>query len=146
MANRYRHGFKFAIFVFGEEKMIETIPRKHAAGAVTILAFFLFAIPYSAAAQSGKSEAGQKLYEQNCAKCHGPDGSGNTSIGKAVGAKDLRSAEARKLTEAEIATQIEQGKGNMPPFSGILNKAQISEIVPYVHELAKKQAASKKAP
>ena len=35
------------------------------------------------------------LYKSKCAACHGPDGSGNTAIGKAVGAKDLRSAEAQ---------------------------------------------------
>jgi hypothetical protein len=49
---------------------------------------------------------GQKLFDTNCAKCHGPDGSGNTTVGKAVGAKDLRSAEAKKLTDADKQREV----------------------------------------
>jgi mono/diheme cytochrome c family protein len=101
---------------------------------------FLFAIPHSAAAQSD----GQKLFDTTCAKCHGPDGTGNTVVGKAVGAKDLGSAEAKKLTDADIFAQIDQGKGNMPPFGGTLNKAQISSLIPIVREFGKKKAAAKK--
>ena len=109
-------------------------------GAVALLSLLLFAFPRLAAAQSD----GQKLYDTNCAKCHGPDGSGNTTVGKAVGAKDLRAAEAKKLTDAEIATQIDQGKGNMPPFGGTLNKAQIDSLIPIIREFSKKAAAPKK--
>ena len=103
------------------------------------LLFFLV-LPGVASAQSD----GQKLYDTNCAKCHGPDGSGNTTVGKAVGAKDLRAAEAKKLTDAEIYTQIDQGKNNMPPFGGTLNKAQIDSLIPIVREFSKKAAAGKK--
>jgi mono/diheme cytochrome c family protein len=114
--------------------------RKCRVGAIAILPLLLFAFPQFAAAQSD----GQKLYDTNCAKCHGPDGSGSTVVGKAVGAKDLRSAEAKKLTDAEIFTQIDQGKGNMPPFGGTLNKAQIDSLVPIIREFSKKAEAAKK--
>ena len=97
-----------------------------------------------AAAQAGKAEDGQKLYEQNCAKCHGPDGSANTAIGKAVGAKDLHSPEAQKLTDAQIYTQIDQGKGNMAPFGDSLDKGKINDLVAYVHQLIKKPSGAKK--
>lgn len=108
--------------------------------AIALLCLSVFAFPHFAEAQSD----GQKLYDTNCAKCHGPDGSGNTTVGKAVGAKDLRSAEAKKLTDAEIATQIDQGKGNMPPFGGTLNKVQIDSLIPIIREFSKKAAAPKK--
>jgi mono/diheme cytochrome c family protein len=121
--------------------MFERITRKHKVGAIALLPLFLFAFPHFAAAQSD----GQKLYDTNCAKCHGPDGSGGTVVGKAVGAKDLRAAEAKKLTDAEIFTQIDQGKGNMPPFGGTLNKAQINSLVPIIREFSKKAPAAKKA-
>jgi mono/diheme cytochrome c family protein len=121
--------------------MFERIIRKHRVGAIALLPLFLFALPHFAAAQSDA----QKLYDTNCAKCHGPDGSGNTVVGKAVGAKDLGGAEAKKLTDAEIAMQIDQGKGNMPPFGGTLNKAQIDSLIPIVREFSKKAAAPKKA-
>ena len=121
--------------------MFERITRRHRVGAIALLPLFLFAIPHSAAAQSD----GQKLFDTTCAKCHGPDGSGSTVVGKAVGAKDLRSAEAKKLTDAEIFSQIDQGKGNMPPFGGTLNKAQINSLIPIIREFSKKAPAAKKA-
>jgi mono/diheme cytochrome c family protein len=120
--------------------MFERIARKCRVGVIAILPLLLFALPQFAA---GQSDA-QKLYDTNCAKCHGPDGSGSTVVGKAVGAKDLRSAEAKKLTDAEILTQIDQGKGNMPPFGGTLNKAQIESLIPIVREFSKKATAAKK--
>jgi mono/diheme cytochrome c family protein len=120
--------------------MTERIARRHRVGALALLSLFLFAFPHFAAAQSD----GQKLFDTNCAKCHGPDGSGNTVVGKAVGAKDLGSAEAKKLTDAEIHAQIEQGKNNMPPFSGTLNKAQIDSLIPIVRAFGKKAAGAKK--
>jgi mono/diheme cytochrome c family protein len=121
--------------------MLERITGKHRVGAIALLPLFLFAFSHSAAAQSD----GQKLFDQNCAKCHGPDGSGSTVVGKAVGAKDLGSPEAKKLTDVDIHTQIEQGKGNMPPFGGTLNKAQIDSLIPIIREFGKKKAGAKKA-
>ena len=111
--------------------------------AIALISLLLLVVPYSASAQGGKAEDGQKLFDQNCSKCHGPDGTGNTPIGKAVGAKDLHSPEALKLTDAQIYAQIDQGKGNMPPFGGTLNKAQIDDLIAYVHALGKKQAGKK---
>ena len=120
--------------------MFERVTRKYRVGAIALLPLFLFAFPHFAAAQS----EGQKLYDTNCAKCHGPDGSGSTVVGKAVGAKDLRAAEAKNLTDAQISTQIDQGKGNMPPFGGTLSKAQIDALIPIVRQFSKKTAAAKK--
>jgi mono/diheme cytochrome c family protein len=121
--------------------MFGRIRGKKLFGAMAMLPLLMLAFPHFAAAQSDA----QKLYDTNCAKCHGADGTGNTAIGKAVGAKDLNSAEAKKLTDAEIHTQIEQGKGNMPPFTGTLNKAQIDSLVPIVRAFGKKPAAAKKS-
>ena len=120
--------------------MFERITKKHRVCAIALLPLFLFAFPHLAAAQSDA----QKLFDTNCAKCHGPDGTGNTVVGKAVGAKDLGAPEAKKLTDAEIHTQIEQGKNNMPPFGGTLNKAQIDSLIPIVRGFGKKPAAGKK--
>lgn len=123
--------------------MLSRITRKYRIGVLAILSLFLLAIPHSAAAQAGKAEDGQKVFEANCVKCHGPEGSGDTAIGKAVGAKDLRAAEALKLTDAQITTQITEGKNNMPPFGDALTKGQIADLVAYVRALGKKGAAKK---
>ena len=121
--------------------MFERIIRKSKLGAIALLLLFVFAFPHLAAAQTD----GQRLYDLTCAKCHGADGTGNTVVGKAVGAKDLNSPEAKKLTDAEIHTQIEQGKGNMPPFGGTMNKAQIDSLIPIVRAFGKKTTTAKKA-
>lgn len=120
--------------------MSEGMARKLRAGAIAVATLLVLMLPHFAAAQSDA----QKLFDTNCAKCHGPDGTGNTVVGKAVGAKDLGSAEAKKLTDAEIRTQIDQGKGNMPPFGGTLNKAQIDSLIPIVRAFGKKAAGAKK--
>ena len=120
--------------------MFEGTARKYRVGAIALLPLFLIALPHFAAAQA----EGQKLFDTTCAKCHGPDGTGNTAVGKAVGAKDLGSPEAKKLTDVEIHAQIEEGKGNMPPFGGTMNKAQIDSLIPIVRGFAKKMAAAKK--
>jgi len=120
--------------------MLEKITKKHRVRAIALLPLFLLAFPHFASAQS----EGQKVFDTTCAQCHGPDGTGNTVVGKAVGAKNLGSAEAKKMTDAEIHTQIEQGKNNMPPFGGTLNKAQIDSLIPVVRGFGKKAAGSKK--
>jgi mono/diheme cytochrome c family protein len=56
----------------------------------------------------------------------------------------LGSAEAKKMTDAEVRAQIEQGKNNMPPFAGTLNKEQIDSLIPIVRGFGKKTAAAKK--
>jgi mono/diheme cytochrome c family protein len=142
-AENWKLDGKFILNLGGE--MLTTMVRKYRVGALALFPLFLFAVPRNASAQAGKAEEGQKLFEVNCAKCHGPDGSGNTPIGKAVGAKDLRAPEAQKLTDAQIFTQIDQGKGNMPPFGDALGKAKINDLVAYVHVLTKKAGGAKKA-
>ncbi len=124
--------------------MFTAFMKKYRVGAIALLPLFLFAIPHVVQAQAGKAEEGHKLFDANCASCHGPDGSGNTAIGKAVGAKDLRAAEAQKMTDAQIYTQIDKGKGNMPPFGDSLDKAKINDLIAYVHQLGKKTAGAKK--
>jgi mono/diheme cytochrome c family protein len=58
-------------------------------------------------------------------------------------------SDAQKLfdtncAKCQIHTQIEQGKGNMPPFGGTLNKAQIDSLIPIVRSFGKKSAGAKK--
>ena len=38
---------------------------------------------------SARADGGTALFEANCVKCHGADGHGNTSMGKAMKAKSL---------------------------------------------------------
>jgi cytochrome c6 len=112
-------------------------------GVVLILAFPL-ALASPAKAQTGSLANGQKAFQQRCEKCHGKDGSGNTSVGKALKAADLRSAVVQQKTDADFYTQIDKGKANMPPFGAVLDKTQINDLIAYVREFGKKQPDAKK--
>src|SRR5713101_10063346 len=79
-----------------------------------------------------------KLYKANCAVCHAADGSGNSPSGKALKAKDLRSDEVQKKSDAELADGITKGQGKMPPFGKKLKPEQIQQLVSYVRQLAKR--------
>ena len=77
-------------------------------------------------------------FNQNCAPCHGKDGSANTPAGKSTKAKDLGSPEVQKKTDEELATQIRNGKGPMPAFKARFREAQIQELAAFIRALAKK--------
>jgi mono/diheme cytochrome c family protein len=77
-------------------------------------------------------------FKAKCAGCHGPDGSGDTTMGKSLKVRDLRSAEVQKQTDAELQAVITTGKKVMPAFGKTLEAAQIRELIPYLRTLAKK--------
>ena len=122
---------------------VSIVRKWHKVGVALLLAF-TFAIANPAKAQTGSAANGQKIFQEKCEKCHGKDGSGNTSFGKALRAADLRSTDVQKKTDADFYTQIDKGKKNMPPFGASLDKTQINDVIAYVRELGKKQPEAKK--
>lgn len=76
-------------------------------------------------------------YKAKCATCHGPDGKGDTAMGKTMKVKDLGSAEVQKQSDADMATLIEKGKKPMPGYEGKLTQDQIDSLVKYVRSLKK---------
>jgi mono/diheme cytochrome c family protein len=78
------------------------------------------------------------LFKARCALCHGEDGSGNTPTGKALKAKDLRSEETQKKSDAEITEVVTKGRNKMPAFAQKLKPDQIQQLVAYVRQLPKK--------
>jgi mono/diheme cytochrome c family protein len=80
----------------------------------------------------------QDVYLDKCSVCHAKDGSGNTAKGRKVKAKDLRSAEIQKLTDAELIKDVGQGKGkDMDGFEKELGADMIKQLVVYCRSLAK---------
>jgi cytochrome c oxidase cbb3-type subunit 3 len=80
-----------------------------------------------------KAAAGETLYADNCAACHGPGGEG----GKDIGAPSL--ADALWLYgsgEAEIARQIQSPRhGVMPAWSHRLSEDTVKKLAVFVHSL-----------
>ena len=82
-------------------------------------------------------------WEKNCAKCHGPDGKGDTKMGKKVDIKDLTDAKVQaKFTDAEAVKAIKEGiKGKddavvMKAVEG-LSDEEIKGLVAYVRAFKK---------
>ena len=99
----------------------------------TTALFAVLTLPSRLQAQSDTA----KTFKANCALCHAPDGSGNSSTGKALGAKDLRSQEVQTKPDADLATTITKGRGKMPAFGAKLKSDEIRQMVAYVRDLAK---------
>jgi mono/diheme cytochrome c family protein len=80
-----------------------------------------------------------KIFKTNCTLCHGADGSGDNPTGKAFHAKDLRSAEVQKQTDAELAEVITKGRGKMPAFGAKIKPDVVTKLVAYLRELPKQK-------
>lgn len=77
-------------------------------------------------ALSARAADGKALYEQDCAKCHGADGKGETKMGKKLGAKDYTDAKVQAELKDEAALKAikeglkdKDGKVLMKPAEGV---------------------------
>lgn len=102
--------------------------------AVFLVGLMMLAVPNSALAQ----DDAVKLFKANCVLCHGADGSGNTPAGKAMKAKDLKSDEVQKQTDAQLTEVISKGRNKMPAFGSKFSPDQIKSLVAYIRQSAKK--------
>ena len=100
-------------------------------GQVTDYVLSLSAAKHDAAGAA----AGKTLFADNCASCHGEDGSGT----QAVGAPALNNAVwlyKAADQKAAVARQIAAPKhGSMPAWTGRLDETTIKQLTVYVHSL-----------
>jgi mono/diheme cytochrome c family protein len=80
---------------------------------------------------------GESLYKTKCAICHGPDGKGETAVGKANKLQDLGSKEVQKQSDDELSGIVTGGKGKMPAYGKSLKPEQIKELVAYIRSFKK---------
>src|ERR1700722_4323308 len=93
------------------------------------------ALPSAAQAQPDAA----RIYKTNCALCHSADGSGDNATGKALQAKDLRSEEVQKQSDAELAEVITKGRGKMPAFGAKLKPDDVTKLVAFIRGMANKK-------
>jgi mono/diheme cytochrome c family protein len=75
------------------------------------------------------------LYKSKCAACHGPDGKGDTAVGKKLGVKDFHSPEVAKMSDAELFEITKKGKDKMPAYDKKLTDDQIKDLIKFIRSL-----------
>jgi mono/diheme cytochrome c family protein len=85
--------------------------------------------------------SGKKTYGTDCAMCHGKTGAGDGDLATdmKLTLKDYRNPDSLKdISDGEIFSIIEKGKGQMSGEEGRLKAPQIWDLVNYVRSLSKK--------
>ncbi|MCB1592169.1 MAG: cytochrome-c oxidase, cbb3-type subunit III [Alphaproteobacteria bacterium] len=111
---------------FGKDELLE-------AGQVEQVVDYVLSLSGKGGEHHGDLNAGQQIFEENCASCHGED------------AKGLRDSGAPNLTDSiwlfggdrasVYKTVFEGRKGVMPTWVDRLDKQTIRQLAVYVHEL-----------
>jgi mono/diheme cytochrome c family protein len=114
---------------------------------ITLLLFAGYMLSAARAARSPQSQkSGHKgaaakaesLYQQNCARCHGADGRGETNVGKIYGTPNLTDAALHaRFSNKALAAIITAGKDGMPSFKKSLSRTEINALVAYVRRFKK---------
>ncbi len=74
-------------------------------------------------------EAGEQLYDEHCASCHGEK---LRSTGAMPDLKEMR-ADAR----ARFDQMVMNGRGQMPPWQGVLSKEGVDQVWAYIRSRAR---------
>lgn len=78
-----------------------------------------------------------ELFRNNCARCHGADGRGDTPLGHTYNAPDFTDVSWwRKHSDINstrsLVAIVNRGKGGMPAFGKKLKRSDITKLVNYV--------------
>ena len=87
---------------------------------------------------AAKAKDAKKLFKQKCVRCHGSDGSGDTTYGQIVGATNLTDPEwQERVDDKRLVNSIKHGRGQMPAFGEKLTEEQINSLMSYVRAFEK---------
>jgi mono/diheme cytochrome c family protein len=96
-----------------------------------------------AGAVSVRAADAKENWEKNCAKCHGPDGTGKTKMGEKLGVKDYTDAKVQEaLKDDAMAKAIKDGvkdgdKTKMKGYGDVLSDDEVKALVKYVRDFKK---------
>jgi cytochrome c551 len=93
----------------------------------------VFAVLCLMVVQPMSAQSGADLFKSKCAMCHGPDGKGQTPMGKNMKLRDLGSAPVQAQTDAQLKDIILKGKDKMPPQK--VTDAQAGDLVKFIRTL-----------
>jgi cytochrome c6 len=116
---------------------------KRSAKKITIIAMALVALALIAHSHpdtwaiDSKASDGAALFKSKCATCHAADGSGNTTAGKSLKVRDLRSTEVQGKSDDQLYAVIAKGKGKMPAYEKSLGEEKIRQLIAFIRSLRK---------
>lgn len=93
------------------------------------------------AAGSAFAASAAENYENQCAKCHGADGKGQTKVGKKLNLRDMTTAEYKKeLDDAKALASLKEGikkdgKEIKKSFASEFSDADLKALIGYVRGL-----------
>ena len=93
-------------------------------------------------ALAARAADAKENWDKNCAKCHGPDGKGDTKMGKKAGVKDYTDAKVQAdMKDDAMAKAIKDGvkDGDTVKMKGFgdLSDDEIKALVKYVRDFKK---------
>ncbi len=88
-----------------------------------------------APAMSATGDDGAATFKAKCVMCHGADGSGDTSVGKSLKIRDLRSGEVQSQSDGQLLEIISNGKGKMPAYEKGLGADKCKDLVTFIRGL-----------
>src|SRR5262249_13477646 len=106
---------------------------------ILLLALAVVILGAPSLARAADAPDGAALYKAKCAMCHGPDGKGETTMGKNLKVRNLGSEEVQKQKGEELEKVISDGKGKMPAYKGKLKEEEIDALVKFIRTFAPKK-------
>ncbi len=87
------------------------------------------------------------LFRNNCARCHGGDGRGNTPLGHTYKTPDFTDSDWwRKKSNitgtGSLISIVSRGKGGMPAFGKKLKRTEIRSLVGYVRRFKNQKSSN----
>jgi quinohemoprotein ethanol dehydrogenase len=82
-----------------------------------------------AAQDQAQIEAGEQLYEEHCASCHGEK---LRSTGAIPDLRELGAGDRARFDKAVL-----EGRGQMPPWQGVLSPQEFDQLWAYIRRYAR---------
>ncbi len=111
------------------------------AALLLLLPALLGAQEAAPAAPPRSVDALKAFYQQNCVRCHGPDGSARDATGKKLGGRDFTDPKENREPDAAMAKTIRKGiffGRVMPSFKAQLSEEEALTIIKEIVRKAEK--------
>jgi cytochrome c6 len=96
----------------------------------------------AASLSTGAADA-RAIYQKDCSKCHGPDGKGDTAMGKKAGVRDYSDPKVQaEMKDDQMAKAIKEGVKDggtvkMKGFGDALSDEEVRALVGYLRAFKK---------